>query len=230
MYVWSCTTFGLDPRMWTWRPVRQYHSPLKWLLLFHNELDMITQELGIKSVSGKTKETGSHVGLGHGNNIGAFFLWKACNLLTKLQAFEPLLSFIFFPSDYYSLTKCWLVFCNEIQMKKVLAPGPDLEMPLSFSFSLGGNKLEIKGMGRIWGDRLINRWTRIKRNRKIHRWIREIQTGSRRKGKGENVSEKAQDPGGHSQRMKWGGVAMGNYVCTCCRKRPGRLGGTHAPQ
>lgn len=52
---------------------------------------------------------------------------------------------------------------------------------------------------------MINRWTRIKRNRKIHRWIREIQTGSRRKGKGENVSEKAQDPGGHSQRMKWGG-------------------------
>lgn len=90
-------------------------------------------------VSAKTKEAGSHLGLGHSNNIRAFFQWKAWIYWLYYKPLNPTLSFIF-PFDYYSSATCWLV-CNEIQMEKVLAPGPELQLPFSFSFSLGGTSL-----------------------------------------------------------------------------------------
>lgn len=82
--------------------------------------------------------------------------------MTKLEAFEPPRSLIF-PSDHSTFAMCWHV-CNEIQIEKILAPGLGLEL-LFFFFSPRGKEAEIKGKTKIGRDRLINRWTRRKRDR-----------------------------------------------------------------
>ena len=91
-----------------------------------------------KLVSVRTKEAGSNLAFGAQKEYQSLFFAESLNLLTILQAFEPPVSFFhFFPCDYYSSVTCWTV-CNEIQMEKGLAPGP--EPPCSLS-PLGGSSL-----------------------------------------------------------------------------------------
>lgn len=56
---------------------------------------------------------------------------------------------------------------------------------------------------------MINRWTRRKRDREIHRKIRKIQKGSRRKRKREKVFRDSFRPSGPFRRDKIGGGSDG---------------------
>ena len=117
-------------------------------------------------VSVRTKEAGSNLAFGTQKEYQSLFLQKAWIYWLYYKPLSPQsLSFIFFPCDYYSSVTCWSV-CNEIQMEKVLAPGP--EPPCSLS-PLGGIEPEIKGKRRMGRDRLINRWTRRQRDTAINR-------------------------------------------------------------
>lgn len=109
-------------------------------------------------MSAKTREAGLHFDLERWNTIGHLNAVEHLGSVTKTQAFELLCIFIFLSAPPSSETP-WLV-CNEIEMGKLLAAGPGLGLPLSFSSLPLGKQAWDKGKGddgQRWDDQYMNR-------------------------------------------------------------------------